>query len=79
MAINQIKNMLNELIHYKDPEITHIYSRYEVPFSVTLKKGETPHRFIITFMEEENVELLANLETSVRIMDELIELQEEVT
>ncbi|WP_409304891.1 hypothetical protein [Peribacillus sp. SCS-155] len=79
MAINQIKNMLHDLIHYKDTEITHIYSRYEVPFSVTLKKGENSHRFVITFMEDEDAELVADLETAARVIDELMEFPKEVT
>ncbi|PLT33136.1 hypothetical protein [Bacillus sp. V5-8f] len=73
MPLNHIKYMLNELIQYKDTDITYFFSKYEVPFSVTLKKGKNPYRFLITFMDEQNAELLTDLETAARVIDELVE------
>ncbi|RFU61284.1 hypothetical protein [Peribacillus glennii] len=73
MPINQIKKMLYELINYKDSEITHIFSNYEDPFIVSLKKGENPNRFLITFINEQDTELLTDLETAARVIDELVQ------
>jgi len=79
MSLDKIKKMLEDLIFYYDCNIIHTFPESLIPFSVSIKKDKIQSHFQVKIIENQQVDLYADVNSAAQAIDKLINKNQKET